>query len=226
MADRTSHPRIPATSVHLSADLTVPDLAQGLVIFAHGSGSGRHSPRNQAVARVLQTNRLATLLADLLTEREEAVDRVSAHLRFNIDLLARRVIALVDWAQEQPSLETLPVGLFGASTGAAAALTAAAARRSRGAAGVSRGGRPDLAPLALPHVTAPTLMLVGSEDTDVIELNRWAKSRMRCPVTLEIVPGASHLFEEPGALDLVASQAADWFRLHLLAPASAARAER
>jgi dienelactone hydrolase len=158
---------------------------------------------------------LATLLADLLTVEEETVDRVSAHLRFDIDLLGRRLMALIDWARRHPGLGSLRLGLFGASTGAAAALMAAAARPDDVAAVVSRGGRPDLAGAALPQVLAPTLLLVGSLDHEVIRLNEWAKIRMRCPVTLDIVPGASHLFEEPGTLEQVASRAGVWFVRHL-----------
>lgn len=207
--------KIPAGHDVLDADLSVPASSRGLVIFAHGSGSGRHSPRNQFVARVLNTHGLATLLADLLTPAEEVADRVGAHLRFNIELLGRRLVALVEWARQEPALRELPLGLFGASTGAAAALVAAAARPGEIAAVVSRGGRPDLAGASLPHVTAPTLLIVGGADPEVIELNRWAKMRMRCPTSLEIVPGATHLFEEPGALERVANDAAGWFAQHL-----------
>jgi dienelactone hydrolase len=208
--------QVPVGREQLAADLVVPEAAKGLVIFAHGSGSGRHSPRNQAVARALQVRGLATLLADLLTEQEEAVDRVTARLRFDINLLGRRLVTLIDWARQRPDLESLAFGLFGASTGAAAALIAAADRPNDIAAVVSRGGRPDLAGAALPRVAAPTLLLVGSLDPEVIRLNEWAKIRMRCPVSLDIVPGASHLFEEPGTLDEVASRAGSWFVSHLL----------
>jgi dienelactone hydrolase len=207
--------QIPAGRDLLDADLRSPVSSRGLVIFAHGSGSGRLSPRNQFVARVLNTHGLATLLADLLTPTEETADRVSAHLRFNIELLGRRLVALVEWAREQPPLRELPMGVFGASTGAAAALVAAAARPREIAAVVSRGGRPDLAGASLPDVSAPTLLIVGGGDTEVIELNRWAMVRMHCPTSLEIVPGATHLFEEPGALERVASLAAGWFTHHL-----------
>ena len=207
--------QIPAGRDVLDADLDLPASRQGLVIFAHGSGSGRHSPRNKSVARVLQTHGLATLLADLLTPTEEADDHVDAHLRFNIELLGRRLGALVEWAHQQPTLRELPIGLFGASTGAAAALVAAAARPKEIAAVVSRGGRPDLAGAWLPHVTAPTLLIVGGDDMEVIDLNRWAMMRMRCPTSLEIVPRATHLFEEPGALARVASLAAGWFARYL-----------
>jgi dienelactone hydrolase len=209
--------QIPAGREQLAADLVVPEPVTGLVIFAHGSGSGRHSPRNQAVARALQARGLATLLADLLTIEEEAIDRVNARFRFDIDLLGQRLVRLIDWARGRPDLHALAFGLFGASTGAAAALIAAATRPHDIAAVVSRGGRPDLAGSALPKVAAPTLLLVGSLDTDVIQLNEWAKTRMRCSVSLDIVPGASHLFEEPGTLDQVASRAGSWFVQHLTA---------
>jgi dienelactone hydrolase len=207
---------IPVGLERVAADLVQPATPGGLVIFAHGSGSGRHSPRNKAVARGLQGRGLATLLADLLTPEEEAVDRVSAHLRFDINLLGRRLVTLVDWARRHAALGSLRVGLFGASTGAAAALVAAATRPKDIAAVVSRGGRPDLAGAALPHVVAPTLLLVGSLDTEVIALNEWAKARMTCPVSLDIIPGASHLFEEPGTLEQVASRAGAWFVTHLV----------
>lgn len=208
---------IPTGTVTLEADLGLPAIATpaGLIIFAHGSGSGRHSPRNQFVARALEADGWATLLADLLTAKEETADRASGRLRFDIDLLGKRVVALVEWARQQPSLRGLPIGLFGASTGAAAALAAAAARPREIAAVVSRGGRPDLVGGSLPRVTAPTLLIVGGADTSVIEHNRWAKDRMRCSTSLEIVPGATHLFEEPGALEHVAWRAAGWFARHV-----------
>jgi dienelactone hydrolase len=210
--------RIPVGDGVLDADLARPSGAAGLVIFAHGSGSGRNSPRNQFVARALQAEGFATLLADLLTLEEEEVDRATAHLRFDIDLLGRRLLALMEWSRQERGLEELQIGLFGASTGAAAALVAAAARPDHVAAVVSRGGRPDLAGAALPRVAAPTLLLVGSLDTQVISLNRWAEERMRCAVSLEIIPGASHLFEEPGTLAQVATRAGHWFRTHLERP--------
>ena len=203
--------RVPVRGGVLDADLTVPEGASGLVIFAHGSGSGRHSPRNQFVARALQAHGQATLLADLLTLEEERVDRATAHLRFDIGLLAARVVALLDWASRDPRLAPLPVGLFGASTGAAAALVAAATRPDGVSAVVSRGGRPDLARESLDFVAAPTLLIVGSLDTEVIELNEWARKRLHCHTVLEIVPGAAHLFEEPGTLELVATSAGNWF---------------
>ena len=208
---------IPVGTVVLEADLGLPATAPpaGLIIFAHGSGSGRYSPRNRFVARALEAQGWATLLADLLTAKEETA---SGRLRFDIDLLSRRVVALVEWARQQPSLSTLSIGLFGASTGAAAALAAAAARPREIAAVVSRGGRPDLAERSLAAVTAPTLLIVGGADTQVLEYNRWAKDRMRGPTSLEVVPGATHLFEEPGALEHVASLAADWFARHVSGP--------
>lgn len=201
---------VPGSDTALEAELQVPDGALGVVIFAHGSGSGRHSPRNQFVARALQGRRIATLLVDLLTEDEERIDVRTAHLRFDIDLLARRVVVLIDWVRVQPDLR-LPLGLFGASTGAAAALVAATIRPDGVAAIVSRGGRPDLAGLALPQVTAPTLLLVGSHDEQVLELNREAGSRIHAVTRLELVSGATHLFEEPGTLEHVADRAGDWF---------------
>lgn len=215
LTSHVSEVQVPVGRETLAADLSVPESPRGIVIFAHGSGSGRHSARNQAVAQALQSRRLATLLADLLTMEEEGVDRVTASLRFDIELLGRRVVALVDWVRQDPVLRPLRIGLFGASTGAAAALVAAAARPRDVAAVVSRGGRPDLAGAALPQVTAPTLLLVGSLDTEVIDLNQWAKVRLRCPVSLSLVSGATHLFEEPGTLEDVASQAGTWFVSHL-----------
>jgi dienelactone hydrolase len=214
-AMRAATVEIPIGQDQLVGDLVLPGSARGLVLFAHGSGSGRHSPRNQAVARSLQGQGLATLLADLLTPDEEALDRRTAHLRFDIPLLGQRVVALVDWAGRQPDLARLPFGAFGASTGAAAALVAAAALPREIGAVVSRGGRPDLAGNSLPFVRAPTLLIVGSRDVEVIALNEQAKARMRCPVSLAIVPGASHLFEEPGTLEEVAALAGTWFAAHL-----------
>jgi dienelactone hydrolase len=211
----------PAQTIHIPAaatlegDLHFPGEASGLVIFPHGSGSSRFSSRNRAVAGMLQEAGLATLLLDLLTRDEEAVDDLTREFRFDIDLLARRVIIAIDWAAAQSRLKTLPVGLFGASTGAAAALIAAAERRQAVRAVVSRGGRPDLADEALPRVAAPTLLIVGGNDDEVIELNRSAMRRMRCETRLEIVPGATHLFEEPGALDAVGKLARDWCAFHL-----------
>jgi dienelactone hydrolase len=187
-----------------------------VVLFAHGSGSSRHSPRNRHVARLLNEAQLATLLIDLLTPDEEAVDLRTAHLRFDIGLLAERLVGAADWLTQHPDTRELPIGCFGASTGAAAALVAAAERPEAVAAVVSRGGRPDLAGAALGRVRAPTLLIVGGNDFQVIELNRAAFAELRCEKQVLIVPGATHLFEEPGALDEVASRACAWFQRHLL----------
>jgi dienelactone hydrolase len=200
--------------VTLRGDLARPARARAVILFAHGSGSSRHSPRNRAVARALRDSGLATLLIDLLTPREEAEDAVTGHLRFDIELLARRLEAATTWLREEPSTEGLPVGYFGASTGGGAALLAAADRPEVFAV-VSRGGRPDLAGPALPWVKAPTLLIVGGDDVPVIAMNRAAAAVMRAEVGIEIVPGASHLFEEPGALERVAALAARWFEDHL-----------
>jgi pimeloyl-ACP methyl ester carboxylesterase len=199
----------------LHGDLTLPDEAAGLVIFAHGSGSSRHSPRNRFVAGVINRAGFGTLLMDLLTEEEERVDEMTRELRFDIDLLGRRVARVVEWAGEREKLAGLPVGLFGSSTGAAAALVAAAALPGDVHAVVSRGGRPDLAGSALPGVECATLLIVGGLDEVVIGLNEDARVHMRCPTELVIVPGATHLFEEPGALEEVARLAAEWFARHL-----------
>jgi dienelactone hydrolase len=193
----------------------MPVRPHGLVLFAHGSGSSRHSRRNQYVARALERRGLATLLIDLLTADEEAIDEQTAEYRFDIDMLAERLVAIVDWLRRQAATKSLPIGLFGASTGGGAALVAAGARPREIAAVVSRGGRPDLAAAALPRVTSPTLLIVGGLDTDVIEMNRDARRQMRGEVVLEIVPGATHLFEEPGALERVAELAGDWFTQHM-----------
>jgi dienelactone hydrolase len=195
----------------LNGDLSVPDNAVGVVVFVHGSGSSRLSRRNRAVADRLVRDRLATLLLDLLTEREERTDAVTAEFRFDIPLLAERTMAVVDWIGRWAETESLPVGLFGASTGAAAALMAAAVRPLIVRAVVSRGGRSDLANDALDDVRAPTLLIVGSLDEPVVELNRQAFARLRCEKDLREVAGASHLFEEPGALDEVARLASGWF---------------
>lgn len=195
----------------LEGDLTLPAQPRALVVFAHGSGSTRRSPRNRLVAQALQERSLGTLLFDLLT-RDEADDRAKV---FDIELLGQRLIDTLDWLDRRPALASLPVGLFGASTGAAAALVAAAARPRRVFAVVSRGGRPDLAAQALPKVKAPTLLIVGGEDTEVLELNRQAMERLRAPAELAVVPGATHLFEEPGALQSVAAKAGQWFTTHL-----------
>jgi putative phosphoribosyl transferase len=200
----------------LNGDLTLPTQGEGLVIFAHGSGSSRHSPRNRFVAERLNAAGLGTLLMDLLTENEERVDDVTRELRFDIGLLARRVAHVVRWAKHQSELANANIGLFGSSTGAAAALVAAA-DSSDVAAVVSRGGRPDLAGHALPDVTCPTLLIVGGCDDVVIELNEEAKARMVCPTELAIVPGASHLFEETGTLEQVAELASAWFVRYLSA---------
>jgi putative phosphoribosyl transferase len=206
---------IPADGVRLAGDLTVPPDARGIVVFAHGSGSGRFSPRNRAVADVLARSGLATLLMDLLTSEEEALDLRTAHLRFDVGLLGRRVIATIDWLGSDPAADALPLGCFGASTGAAGALIAAAERPERVDAVVSRGGRPDLAGSALHRVRAPTLLIVGGNDPEVLRLNEQALAALPGPARLEIVPGAGHLFEEPGALERVAVLARDWFLRHL-----------
>jgi dienelactone hydrolase len=197
--------------VRLPGNLVVPAGALGVVAFAHGSGSSRFSPRNVAVSKVLHDAGIGTLLFDLLTD-EEADDRTKV---FDIDLLARRLLAAVKWFSTWPDVGNLPVGFFGASTGAAAALVAAAQMRGAAAAVVSRGGRPDLAGSALGRVTAPTLLIVGGNDLQVLELNREAERQLRCEKRLEIVPGATHLFEEPGTLETVAGLAAAWFAKYL-----------
>ena len=207
--------RIPIDRVVLNGDLAMPENAQGVVVFAHGSGSSRHSPRNRYVARVLQDAGFATLLMDLLTREEEVLDERTAALRFDIDLLARRLMGATWWLQDQSATAKLPIGYFGASTGAAAALVAAAEVSDLVAAIVSRGGRPDLAGDALNRVIAPTLLIVGENDPQVIELNRKAFDLIPAPKRLEIVPGATHLFEEPGALESVAMLARQWFDSYL-----------
>ena len=206
---------VPVGATRLKADLRVPDAARGLVIFAHGSGSSRFSRRNRQVAEFLGERRFATLLLDLLTAEEEIIDEATAEYRFDIPRLAPRVCAAADWAPTRPDIGALPIGCFGASTGAAAALIAAADRPAAIAAVVSRGGRPDLAGEALARVKAPTLLIVGGNDEPVIDLNRQAMREMHAPVKLEIVPGATHLFEEPGTLERVAELAADWFARYL-----------
>ena len=202
---------IPIDHQKLDGDLTVPHGATGLVLFAHGSGSSRRSPRNKFVAHVLEQHGLATLLIDLLTRDEEVVDTRTAELRFDIGLLAGRLARIIDWLGERRETTALPIGLFGASTGGGAALVAAAQRPARVAAVVSRGGRPDLAGAALPRVACPTLLIVGGHDDVVIDLNKRAMTHMRAPVTLEIIPGATHLFEEPGTLEQVATLTAEFF---------------
>ena len=206
--------QIQAGQAALSGNLHIPDGAAALVLFAHGSGSSRHSPRNQFVARTLNNAGLATLLFDLLTPEEESIDARTAELRFNIGLLAERLVHAIKWAKQQEQTRDLRIGYFGSSTGDGAALVAAAEMPEDVGAVVSRGGRPDLADGALPKVQAATLLIVGGNDDVVIELNEQARDRMRCEVKLEIVPGATHLFEEPGALEKVAKLASDWFLLH------------
>jgi dienelactone hydrolase len=199
----------------IEGDLTVPLRAAGLVLFAHGSGSSRFSRRNRAVAHVLQRGGYATLLLDLLTRDEDAIDEHTREYRFDVDRLGQRVVAAIDWASRNPMAARLPIACFGASTGAAAALIAAAEQPEMVRAVISRGGRPDLAGYALPKVQAPTLLIVGGDDGPVVELNRAAMRRMRAPVQLEIVPGATHLFEEPGALELVSQLALEWCMKYL-----------
>jgi putative phosphoribosyl transferase len=207
--------KIHAGRAVLSGNLTIPENAGALVFFAHGSGSSRHSPRNQFVARMLNDAGLATLLFDLLTPEEEAIDTYTREHRFNIGLLAERLARATKWAKQQERTRDMRIGYFGSSTGAAAALVAAAETPQDIGAVVSRGGRPDLAGDALPKVQAATLLIVGGNDDIVIELNEQARDRMRCEVKLEIVPGATHLFEEPGTLEKVAKLASDWFVNHI-----------
>jgi dienelactone hydrolase len=209
--------KIEAGQAVLSGNLNIPDGATAFVLFAHGSGSSRHSPRNQFVARTLNKAGLATLLFDLLTPDEELIDVRTAELRFNIGLLAERLVHATRWARQEQRTCDLRIGYFGSSTGGGAALVATAALPQDVSAVVSRGGRPDLAGEALPKVQAPTLLIVGGNDDIVIELNEQARDQMRCEVKLEIVPGATHLFEEPGALERVAQLASDWFSLHAAA---------
>jgi dienelactone hydrolase len=205
------HPvQITVGAAVIDGDLVVLEKAMGLVIFAHGSGSSRFSRRNRSVAKVLEGGGFATLLLDLLTWEEDAIDVRTREYRFDINRLASRVVAAIDWAGRQPVLAALPIACFGASTGAAAALIAAAERPDVVRAVISRGGRPDLAGDALPRVQAPTLLIVGGEDDVVIQLNQDAMARMQAPVQLEIVPGATHLFEEPGTLELVSELARAW----------------
>ncbi len=208
---------IAAGRATLDGNLTIVDGATALVLFAHGSGSSRHSSRNQFVARTPNNSGLATLLFDLLTPDEELIDVRTAELRFNIGLLAERLVHATRWAEKEQQTRDLRIGYFGSSTGGAAALVAAAEIPQDVGAVVSRGGRPDLAGEALPKVQAPTLLIVGGNDDIVIELNEQARDQMRCEVKLEIVPGATHLFEEPGALERVAQLASDWFSLHAAA---------
>jgi dienelactone hydrolase len=218
MTTRTRPVQVRAGTVLIDGDLVLPDRAPGLVVFAHGSGSSRFSRRNRAVAQTLEHGGFATLLLDLLTREEEAVDLQTREYRFDIDRLGHRVVAAVDWAAAEPDVSSLPIACFGASTGAAAALIGAAERPDGVRAVISRGGRPDLAGDALPRVKAPTLLIVGGADDIVIELNRAAMLRMHAHVDLAIVPGATHLFEEPGTLEQVSQLALAWCRRYL-APA-------
>lgn len=220
---------IPAGDVNLAGDFVMPPDAKGIVLFVHGSDSSRHSSRNKYVARVLQQAGIATLLFDLLTEEEEAIDIRTRHLRFDIELLSRRLVQVTQWIRRQQQHRQLQhsaqaghspqgqlkIGYFGASTGGAAALVAAAELGNAVSAVVSRGGRPDLAGSALPQVLAPTLLLVGGWDTPVIEMNRDAFEQLHCEKAMKIIPGASHLFEEPGKLEEVARLSAEWFVQHL-----------
>jgi pimeloyl-ACP methyl ester carboxylesterase len=207
---------VPAGEATLKGNLSVPEDVRAVVLFAHGSGSSRHSLRNRHVARLLNEGGLATLLIDLLTIDEDLIDLRTSRLRFDIELLSERLVGATDWLTQSPDTSHLPIGYFGASTGAAAALVAAALRPDVVGAVVSRGGRPDLADIALPRVRAPTLLIVGGDDVQVIELNREALVHLRCEKQLVIVPGAPHLFEERGALDEVARLARDWFQRHLV----------
>jgi len=207
--------RIPVGGVVVEGNLTVPSNARGVVLFAHGSGSSRFSPRNRYVAKVFNTQKIATLLFDLLTNEEDQEDLATAEYRFNINLLADRLIGATEWLKKDPQTKNYPFGYFGASTGAAAALIAAAKLPNDIATVVSRGGRPDLAANYLPRVKAPTLLLVGDLDTEVIELNKQAMAQMSAEKKLVLIPGATHLFEEPGKLEDVAKLAADWFLRYL-----------
>ncbi|HIH94596.1 TPA: alpha/beta hydrolase [Methanosarcina acetivorans] len=213
---RDAEVRISIDGIHLEGILSIPEGARGIVVFVHGSGSSRHSPRNQYVAEELQKGGLGTLLFDLLTVEEERVDMLTRHLRFDIDLLSKRLIDTTNWLLHNPDTEKLNIGYFGSSTGAAAALIAAKEHSETVKAVVSRGGRPDLAESALMCVKAPTLLIVGGEDIQVIDLNRWALDRMVMPEKeLKIVPGATHLFEEPGTLEEVARLAGEWFKRYI-----------
>ena len=207
--------KIKAADVELEGLLTFPKSATGLVVFVHGSGSSRFSSRNQYVAGVMNQAGLATLLFDLLTPEENEIDNITREYRFDIGLLSQRTIASIDWLNEQPELQELSIGLFGASTGAAAALNTAKARHDKVKCVVSRGGRPDLAMASLPEVLAPTLLIVGSLDTEVIELNQLAKQAMQTTCNLSIIEGATHLFEEPGTLQAAAKSAKQWFVTYL-----------
>jgi putative phosphoribosyl transferase len=215
---------IPIGNERLEGELIVPVGAAGVVLFAHGSGSSRHSPRNQRVAQVIRYGGNGTLLFDLLSREEEAIDLNTRHLRFDINLLSARLADATRWIMSEPEVGDLKIGYFGASTGAAAALVAAAELGTDISAVVSRGGRPDLAGDALLDVTAPTFLIVGERDEPVIEMNEEALARLRCEKKLQVIPGATHLFEEPGTLDKVAQLAADWFRQYLQPHATSAAA--
>lgn len=213
----TEHPiTIPCENVHLEGILHIPSHVKGIVIFAHGSGSSRLSPRNQYIAKVLQQSKQATLLFDLLTASEEEIDAQTSQYRFDIDFLATRLVAATNWVRKNPLLNKLPLAYFGASTGGGAALVAAARLATVVKAVVSRGGRPDLAGESLAYVKAPTLLIVGGDDTQVIALNKQAYLQLHAIRKIELVPGATHLFEEPGALEKVAQLANNWFKQYLV----------
>jgi putative phosphoribosyl transferase len=215
LIDRATERAVSIPPYGLNGDLVEPDNATGLIIFAHGSGSSRNSRRNRYVARELNAGQLATLLMDLLTQDEERIDIRTRHLRFDIGMLAERLVKAAEWCGRDRQVSHLKIGYFGASTGGGAALVAAADRPENVGAVVSRGGRPDLAGAALPRVKAPTLLIVGGEDHPVIEMNEEAMRALRCEKQMEIVPGATHLFEEPGTLERVAGLAREWFQRHL-----------
>ena len=216
MGKKSIEVQIPIDSISLEGKLDIPEGARGIVVFVHGSGSSRHSPRNQYVAKEMQRGGLGTLLFDLLTVEEERVDMMTRHLRFDIDLLSKRLIDVTRWLLNRPDTKDLNIGYFGASTGAAAALMAAKEHSDTVKAVVSRGGRPDLAETALMYVKAPTLLIVGGRDTQVIDMNQWALDRIIImEKELKIVPGATHLFEEPGTLEEVARLAGEWFKRYL-----------
>ncbi len=217
MGKKSMEVQIPIGPIYLNGNLDIPEGAKGIVVFAHGSGSSRFSSRNRYVAQELQKEGLGTLLFDLLTAEEERIDMVTAHLRFDIDLLANRLVDVTNWLLSNLDTKKLNIGYFGASTGAAAALIAAKEHANVVKAVVSRGGRPDLAENALQDVKAPTLLIVGGEDFQVIEMNEWALNRLKVEQKeLKIVPGATHLFEEPGTLEEVANLAGEWFKRYLL----------
>ncbi len=217
---KLQHRNLDLADVELAADLRLPAIADGLVVFVHGSGSSRSSPRNLQVAQSLAERGLGTLLFDLLTEPEQRVDNLTGELRFDIALLSRRLVGVIDWIGRNAQLQSLPIGLFGASTGAAAALLAAALRPEVVHAVVSRGGRTDLAGSALALVKAPTLQIVGDRDPTVLNLNRQSAQALQCEQRLDVIAGATHLFEEPGTLEEVAGLAGDWFAVHLHTPVS------